>query len=482
MTQLDAVVVGSGPNGLAAAVTLARAGLSVELFERNATIGGGMRTSELTLPGFHHDVCSAVHPLALTSPFFRRFQLERRVRFHVPELSYAHPLDGGRAGLAFRDLDRTVDLLGVDGGRWRSLFAPLVEEVDALARISGSSPLRMPRHPVTAFRLAERLLWQGGPAWNAGFRDEMAPAMLTGVFAHSTLSLPRLAAAATGLVLATDAHARGWPIPAGGSQAIADALAADFEANGGRIVLGAEIRSLGDLPSARAYMFDVSARGLARIAGDALPGRYRARLERFRHGNGIAKVDFALSDPVPWADPEVRRAGTVHLGGRRSAVARSENAVARGRLDDRPYVLVSQPSAFDPSRAPAGRHVLWAYTHVPARSPADRTEAVVAQIERFAPGFKDTILATASRTADDIERYNPNYVGGDIATGKAGLLQLVRRPVVSLDPWRTPSAGIYLCSASASPGPGVHGLGGWHAALSALRHTFGITSTPSLAP
>lgn len=481
MTDVDAVVIGSGPNGLAAAVTLARAGLSVTVYERNATVGGGLRTEELTLSGFRHDVCSAVHPLALTSGFFRRFELEKRVPFHVPWLSYANPLDGGAAGLAFRDLEATADLLGRDGPRWRRLFAPLVEHAGRLARISGADPLLMPRHPITAARLAVRMLDQGTAAWNSGFTEEVAPAMLAGVLAHATLPLPSLGAAATGLVLATDAHARGWPIPRGGSQSIADALTADFEAHGGRVVPDTEVTTLAELPKASAYLFDGTPSALLRLAGDALTGRYRTALEDFRYGNGVAKIDFALSDPVPWANADVREAGTVHLGGRRSAIARAERQVAAGIHPDDPYVLVSQPTVFDPTRAPQGKHVLWAYTHVPAGSDQDRAEPVIRQIERFAPGFRDTILATSSRSAQDMERYNPNYIGGGIAAGSPDLMQLVRRPVVSFDPWRTSAPGVYLCSASTPPGPGVHGLAGWYAARSALRHSFGIRSAPDLS-
>lgn len=479
---VDAVVVGSGPNGLAAAVTLARAGLSVRVFERNDTIGGGTRTLELTLPGFRHDLCSAVHPLGLASGFFRAFGLDRRIRFEVPELSYGHPLDGGRAGLAWRDLERTAAGLGVDGPTYRRLFAPLARRADEVARFTGSSLVGVPRHPLTTLRFGLRALWQGGPTWNAGFADEVAPAMVTGVAAHAILPLPSLGAAGGALALGAYAHGRGWAIPVGGSQAIADALVADLVAHGGEVVTGVEVRSLGDLPPARAVLLDVGARGLAAIAGDRLPPRYVETLERVRIGNAVAKVDFALAEPVPWANAELRRAGTLHLGGTRAEIAAAENAVARGRHPDAPYVLVSQPSVFDPTRAPDGRHVLWAYTHVPRGSGVDRTEAVTAQIERFAPGFRDTILAVAGSTAVDVEAHDPNYVLGDIASGEPNLLQLVRRPVLSRDPWRTPAEGVYLASAAAVPGPGVHGLAGWYAARSALRHEFGITRMPRLAP
>jgi phytoene dehydrogenase-like protein len=476
----DAIVIGSGPNGLAAAVTLARAGLAVRVYERNGTYGGGTRTEPITLPGFEHDICSAVHPLAFASGFFRRFEIEKRIPFIVPTASYAHPLDHGRAGVAYRDLDRTADALGVDGPAYRRLLAPLVEHADAVAQFTGSQLLRIPRHPLVAARFGLTVLAQGGPWWDAFFRTEVPGAMLTGVFAHSTLPLPSIAGAAAGLTLATYAHARGWPIPVGGSMRIADALVADLEAHGGEVVTGVDVTDLAELPTARAYLFDTGAETAARLGEDRLSPSYLRRIGRFRNGNGVCKVDFALSGPVPWTDPELNETATVHLGGRRAAVAHSEREVAAGRHSSDPYVLVSQPSLFDSTRAPAGRHVLWAYTHVPHGSTVDQTEAVIRQIERFAPGFRDLILATASKTAMEMQHYNPNYVGGDISAGAPSLDQLIARPVVSTEPWRMPGRGLYLASAAAAPGPGVHGLPGYYAARSALRHEFGITRMPHL--
>jgi phytoene dehydrogenase-like protein len=480
MSGTDAIIVGAGPNGLAAAVTLARAGLSVQVYERASTIGGGARTAELTLPGFHHDVCSAVHPMALASGFFQRFQLDRKVEFFVPEISYAHPLDRGRAGIAYRDLDRTALELGVDGPAWKRLMGPLVAHAGHVAQLTGSQLIQLPRHPVTAARFARSVLEQGSPLWNRRFRQDEAPGMLTGVAAHSIRAMPSLSTAGAALTLGTQAHAAGWPIPRGGSQAITDALAADLVEHGGQITTDVEITDLNELPKAQAVLLDVSPRALLAMAGTRLPAAYRAALKVFRYGNAVAKVDFALSGPVPWTHPEVRRAGTVHVGGTRAQIAHGEQQVARGQHSTNPYVLASQPSIFDDSRAPAGNHVLWTYTHVPRGSDLDQTDAVTQQIERFAPGFRDLILATSSRTAVDMQQYNPNYVGGDIAAGSPSIAQLISRPVPWPDPWRTPVTGLYLCSSSTPPGPGVHGLSGYYAARSALRHVFGVQTMPSL--
>jgi len=480
MADFDAIVIGAGPNGLAAAVTLARAGLSVRVYERNPTIGGGARTAELTLPGFHHDICSAVHPMALASEFFQQFQLERRIELVQPPVSYGHPLDNGRAGIAWRDLERTADGLGRDGAAWLSLMGPLVDNAADVAHFTGFPLVRLPRNPITVTRFGLRVLEQGLPSWNLRFREDVAPAMLTGVGAHSIRPMPSPSTAAAALSLATYAHAKGWPIPVGGSQSIVDAMAADLVVHGGEIVTGVEIAALAELPTSRVVLFDTSPKALSRIARSALPDNYVRSLANFQYGNAVAKVDFALSGPVPWTNPDLRGAGTLHVGGSRPEIAAGEKLVASGRHARSPYVLVAQPSIVDATRAPEGKHVLWAYTHVPRNSEIDQTEAITAQLERFAPGFRDLILASSSLTAVDMQNYNPNYVGGDIATGSASVRQLIARPVLSPDPWHTPAKGIYLASSATPPGPGVHGLAGWHAANSALRHEFGLAS-PSLA-
>lgn len=479
--MVDAVVVGAGPNGLAAAVTLARAGLSVEVVERNDTIGGGARTEELTLPGFLHDVCSAVHPMALQSEFFRLFRMEERIELRLPEVQYGHPLDGGRAGIAYQDLERTAAELGVDGPAFRNLMGPLARAADQVADFATDALLHVPRHPLTVLRFGLRALEQGSSAWNARFRQDAAPAMVSGVAAHSIQHMPSLSTAAAALSLGAYAHARGWPVPIGGSQAIVDALADDLVAHGGRIVTGHEVRSLGDLTPAKAVLFDTSVPGMLRIAGSQIPTPKRGALRRFRFGNAAAKVDFALSDPVPWTNEGLRRAGTVHIGGTRAEIAAAEGSVAHGRHAERPYVLGSEPTVVDPTRAPRGKHVFWAYAHVPAGSDVDQTEAITRQVERFAPGFRDTILQSSSRTAAHMSDHNPNYVGGDIAAGAASFWQLVKRPVLSSDPWRM-GGGMYLCSESSAPGPGVHGMAGWRAAKSALRHTFGLPDDVDLTP
>lgn len=475
----DAVVVGSGPNGLAAAVTLARAGLSVTVIEGSEHIGGGSSSAELTVPGVLHDVCSAVHPMALASDFFRRFELERRVELLVPEISYAHALDDGRAAFAYRDLERTAEGLGADGAAWRRLFAPLVADGGrALGEVIGAPLVRVPRHPFTLARFGLRALQQGSRMWNRPFATEEAAALLTGVFAHTIQRMPSLGSAAPGLVLAAFAHGRGWPIPRGGSGAIASALAEDLIAHGGRIQTGTWVRSLEELPPARATLLDVTPRAFLQLAGDrvARQGPYRS----FRYGNAAAKADFVLSDPVPWRNPELRDAVTVHVGGSRQQLAAAEATVAAGGHARHPYVLTAQPTLLDPDRAP-GRHVLWAYTHVPAASVEDPTEAIVSRIEQFAPGFRDTIVAAGGRSAHQLDEHNPNDVGGDIASGSVNFWQLLARPTFGAHPWQTPLRGVYLCSASTSPGPGVHGLSGWNAALLALRREFGITRQPDLS-
>ena len=482
MSDLDAIVVGAGPNGLAAAVTLARAGLAVRVYERAAQPGGGARTQELTLPGFRHDTCSAVHPLAVASPFFRAFGLAERIELLTPEVSFAHPLPGGGGGIAYRDLERTAQTLGRDGRAYRRLFAPLAARSLEVAEFTGSNLIGIPRHPLVTARFGVSALEQGSPLWNARFSGETAPAMITGVAAHAIVRQPSVVGAGAGLALQAHAHAGGWPIPRGGSQAIVDALVADLVAHGGEVVTDHEVRSLRALPPARATLMDVTPRALLRWSGDRLPARYRRALQAFRYGNAAAKVDFALSGPVPWADPRVAQAGTVHLGGTRREIAYAENEVARGRHATDPYVLVSQPSVLDDTRAPGDGQSLWAYTHVPAGSTVDQRETITRMIERSAPGFRDIILDARSVTAAELPEENPNYIDGDISAGAATLRQLVRRPVATTDPWRTPLPGVYLCGASTVPGPGVHGLSGWYAARSALRHTFRLPTLPSLAP
>ncbi|HEY9499320.1 MAG TPA: NAD(P)/FAD-dependent oxidoreductase [Terrimesophilobacter sp.] len=469
--MIDVTVVGSGPNGLAAAVTAARAGLGVRLIEAAPTLGGGLRTAELTLPGYRHDVCSAVHPAALASPFFRAFGLTERIEWIIPDVSYAHPMPDGEAGIAYRDLDRTAEALGRDGAQWRRLLGPLLRRVDGVVDFTGSQLLRIPRDPAAAILFGLRAIEQGSGLWNLRFRGETAGAMLTGVAAHAAGLQPSLAAAGAGLLLAVHAHAGGWGFPVGGSQAIADVMVADLVAHGGAVETGRRVDSLAQLEPSRVTLLDTSTALL--MTGD-LPAGYRRALGRYRYGSGVAKVDFALSGPVPWANAEVRRAPTVHLGGTRAEIAAAERAVSLGTIPQHPYVLVTQPSVLDPTRAPAGHHVLWAYTHVPAASTLDATELVTSAVERAAPGFRDTILASASRSAEELSRYNENYVGGDIYSGALNLRQLVKRPVVSVRPWRTPIDGVYLCSSATPPGPAVHGMNGWFAARLALHEKFGI--------
>ncbi|WP_285241286.1 phytoene desaturase family protein [Arthrobacter sp. G.S.26] len=470
----DVNVVGAGPNGLAAAVIMARAGLSVEVFEAAQAVGGGTRTAELMQPGHFHDVCSAVHPMALASPFFRAFELSERIRFATPDISFGSPLDGGRAALAYRSLDRTAAELGRDGRAYRQLMGPLVQHRDEVIEFTQNQLLRIPRHPFVAALFGLRTLEQGSRLWNTRFREDLAPSLLSGVAAHAVSHLPSLAAAGAGLLLAALGHRDGWPFPVGGSASIAGALAGDLSAHGGVIHTGSAVDSLAALPPSRVTLLDVAPQGLANLAGSSLPAGYRRSLEAFRYGNGSCKVDYILSGPVPWAARSLAAAGTVHVGGTRAELAHAENQVASGRHPEKPYVLVAQPSPFDAGRAPAGRHTLWTYCHVPAGSTVDMTAAITGQLERFAPGFRDLVVQSQAVTAAQLGEYNRNYVGGDFSAGTMDLRGLIQRPVVSRVPWRTPLRGVYICSSSTPPGPGVTGMPGLHAATYALRDIFGL--------
>ena len=472
----EAIVVGSGPNGLVAGIVLARAGWGVTVLEAASVPGGGMRTEQLTLPGVLHDVCSAIHPLALGSPAFRelatgdRTLADHGLQWVHPDVPLAHPLDGGRAAVLARDVDTTADGLGADGAASRRLYGPLVTSgfdlTDGLLSpfaIPPRHPLALPRNGLIGIRGARSVA-------RARFDSEDARALFAGLSGHSILPLDRAATAGYGLLLGVLAHMVGWPMARGGSQRIADALVGLLTDAGGVIECDTPVRTLAELPAADAILFDVTPKQLLAIAGNALPARYRASLARYRYGPGVFKLDWALDGPIPWTNPDVARAATVHLGGTLEEIVASEAAPHAGRHAERPFVLLAQQSLFDPDRAPAGTHTAWAYCHVPNGSTVDMTDRIESQVERFAPGFRDRILARHAMGTADVERHDPNYVGGDINGGSGDLRQFVVRPKLGLHPWRTPLDGVYLCSSSTPPGGGVHGMCGWHAAHEVLRH------------
>lgn len=470
MPEFDAVVVGAGPNGLTAAVTLARAGRSVLVVEGATRIGGGARTEELTLPGFRHDLGSALYPLGIGSPVLRTLPLERYgLRWIDHEVAVAHPLGPGRVGALHRSLDATVEGLGPDGPVYRRLFEPLVRDWDLIEDgLLGPLP-RLPRHPLVLARFGLRAIRPASRLIRSAFATPEARALLAGCAAHSFLPLGRPLTGAFALLYPILAHRFGWPVAAGGAQAIPDALAAYLGDLGGRIETGRWVRSLGDLPSSSVVLLDVSPAGLDGLAGDHLPEGYRRRLRRFRQGPGAYKVDYALDGPVPWAEAALERAGTVHIGGTIEEVEESEADAFAGRPNPRPFLLVAQQSVVDASRAPAGKHTVWAYAHAPNGSRADLTEVVDARIERFAPGFTRRVLARHVIRPTDWESWNPNWVGGDISGGAHTPSQLVFRPFPQpRNPYATPLPGVYLCSASTPPGAGVHGMCGYHAARAAL--------------
>ena len=466
---LDAIVIGSGPNGLAAAIELARAGHSVRVLEAAPEIGGGTRNAELTLPGFVHDVCSAVHPMGILSPFYTTLPLaEHGLEWIRPQASIAHPLDDGPAILLYRSLAKTAEGLGRDGRAYQRLVGPFVDRaIDLLS--DAMAPLRIPKHPIQMARFGLRAAFSANRLARLLFREERARALLAGCAGHSVLPLSQPLTAALAVLFAVTGHAEDWPVARGGSQNIARALASYLRSLRGEIETDHRVEQLADLPPARVVLFDTSPEQLARIAGDALPAGYRRRLGRYRYGPGAFKLDWALDGPIPWKDPACLEASTVHVGGTLEEICASERDMYRGRHSDRPYLIVCQQSQFDASRAPAGQHTGYAYCHVPHGSTEDRTEAIEAQIERFAPGFRDRILARHAMNPADFERHNPNYKGGAITGGVADAFQLFNSPVTRLDPYSTPNPRLFICSAATPPGGGVHGQCGYWAARSAIR-------------
>jgi phytoene dehydrogenase-like protein len=474
MPDVDAVVVGAGPNGLAAAIELARAGKTVVLHEAKATIGGGARTMELTLPGYLHDVCSAIHPLALGSPFFKSLPLEQfGVEWINPEAALAHPFDDGTAVQLRRSLDETAGNLDPqDEQAYKALMRPFIGRWDDLAPdILGPLPI-LPKHPILLARFGLKALRSASGLARSLFRGTRSQSLFVGMSAHSFIPLESIATASFGMVLGILGHAVGWPIPKGGSQSIVDAMAKYLQSLGGRILVANPVERLDQLPSAHAVLFDLTPKQFLLIAGETISPRYRSQLQRYRYGPGVFKMDWALSGPIPWAAPACREAGTVHLGATIDEITLSERLIWQNKHQEKPLVLIAQQSVFDPTRAPEGHHTGWAYCHVPHGSTVDMSERIIGQIERFAPGFRDLILETRTMTTADMNAYNANYVGGDINGGVQDIRQLFTRPILRLRPYRMSAKHLYLCSSSTPPGGGVHGMCGYHAAHAALREAF----------
>jgi len=463
----DAVVVGSGPNGLAAAILMQQKGLRVLLIEGKDTIGGGLRSANLTLPGFTHDICSAVHPLAAASPFFETLPLEQHsLEFIYPPVAAAHPLDGGSAVTIKLSIEETARLLGADEQNYLDLMQPLVKYWPAIAP-DVLGPLCYPKHPFDMARFGMSAL-TSSKHLSKRFKTVEVRALIAGMAAHSIQPLTNLATSAVALVLMTSAHLKGWPIPKGGSNQIANALASYFISIGGEIETGCYIKSMEQLPSAKAVLFDITPKQLLQIAGHKFSSIYKWQLERYRYGPGVFKIDWALDAPIPFTAPGCHEAGTVHVGNTFEEISAGEQQIWDGKIPEKPFVLLAQPSLFDGSRAPAGKHTAWAYCHVPNASKADMTDIIEKQVERFAPGFRERILARHTLDATQMEEYNPNYIGGDINGGVIDLGQLFTRPALRWSPYKTSAKGIYICSSSTPPGGGVHGMCGYHAAKKAL--------------
>ncbi len=481
----DAVVVGSGPNGLAGALRLAAAGLRVQVIEQADRPGGGMRTEELTRPGYRHDVCSTVQPMAAAAPFFREFDLPSRgVRLVQPEVAYAHPLDGGRAAVSRRSLEETAAGLGADEAAYRRLFEPLVAHGTDVIDFFLTSKLRRP--PTKSVPQIAHFALNGLPnvRWLAHrfFTTTEGQALLAGAAAHGMLDLSRPLTASLGMLLGMLAHHVGWPLVEGGSQALADAMVAALEEQGGEVVTGHDVTDLREFDGVPAVLLDTTPRAFVAMAGDRVNEGYRRWVSRYKHGPGVFKIDWVLSEPVPWTNADVRRSGTIHVAGTLEETLAGEAAPAAGRLTDKPYVLAVQPTVVDPTRAPDGGHIFWAYVHVPHGSDVDMTEAIENQVERFAPGFRDTVVERVTKNAVAMEAWNPNHVGGDISNGEASLRQMLARPVPRWNTYKTPVPGTYLASAATPPGPAVHGACGDNAAQVALREVFGVRKIPPLRP
>jgi phytoene dehydrogenase-like protein len=470
MSTYDAIIAGSGPNGLAAAITLAENGQKVLVLEAKDTIGGGTRTAELTLPGFQHDICSAIHPLGIASPFFRRLPLtDFGLEWIYPPAALAHPFDDGQTAVLTRSVDESAASMGEDDRAYKNLMSPLVDSWQViLGDILGPMPLTT-RHPISLTRFGLQAVRSLRGMADSHFQAEAARGLFAGLAGHGMLPLEEVTTASIALVLGMLAHAVGWPIPKGGSQAISKAMAAYLISLDGEIITGHEVTSLDDLPESKAVLLDVTPRQVVQICGERLPLRYRRRLENYRYGPGVCKVDYALSGEIPWKSADCGRAGTVHLGGTLEEISVSERAVWRGEHPEKPLILLAQQSLFDDTRAPAGQHTAWAYCHVPNGSTKDVSERITAQVERYAPGFRDLVLAKQVHTASQMQAYNPNYVGGDINGGVQDWRQLFTRPVARWSPYTTPVKGLYICSSSTPPGGGVHGMCGYHAARSALK-------------
>lgn len=470
----DAVIIGSGPNGLAAAIRLAEKGLSVKVFEKEETIGGGTRTKDLTLPGFHHDVCSAIHPMAKGSPYFQSLPLEEYgLEWIHPEIPVAHPLDDEPAVAVFRSLEKTMDNFGEDGPTYQNYITPFLGSWnDMLRDILGPLPL-LPRHPFLMARFGLKAI-QSADKFARRFKTTRARAAFAGLAAHGIMPFNKPATAAIGLVLGIAAHTVGWPYPKGGSQQIAFAMAKYLESLGGEIETDVNIQSLDELPDSQSILFNNTPQQILDIAGDRLTDRYANKLRDYEYGSGVFKIDMALSEPIPWKDDVCKKAGTVHLGGTFEEIAASEKASASGSHPENPYVLVAQQSLEDDSRAPDDKHTCWAYCHVPNGSTRDMSDAIIDQIERFAPGFRDCIIEQHTMNTTAMQKYNPNYIGGDINGGKQNLGQLFTRPAGLLDPYHIPKTNLYIASSSTPPGGGVHGMCGYHAANSVLKREFGL--------